>query len=140
MVAGSSPVSRSISSTPRSHPGSFPAASGALLYPHKRRLPMQVDVQQLEPCKVALNIQVPPEQITQTIDNVFNRFAKRTTVPGFRKGKAPRKLAERYIDVDAVREAALDQVIQDAYQEALKETGIQPYEQASVELKEFEEG
>jgi trigger factor len=101
---------------------------------------MQVDVQQLEPCKVALNIQVPPEQITQTIDHVFNRFAKRTTVPGFRKGKAPRKLAERYIDVDAVREAALDQVIQDAFQAALKETGIQPYDQASVELKEFEEG
>ncbi len=101
---------------------------------------MQVDVQQLEPCKVALNIQVPPEQITQTIDTVFNRFVKRTTVPGFRKGKAPRKLAERYIDVDAVREAALDQVIQQAYQEALKETGIQPYDQASVELKEFEEG
>src|SRR5438445_452328 len=101
---------------------------------------MEVDVRQLGPCKVALNIQVPPEQITETIDSVFNRFAKRTTVPGFRKGKAPRKLAERYIDVDAVREAAMDQVIQDAYQEALKETGIQPYDQASVELKEFEEG
>jgi trigger factor len=101
---------------------------------------MQVDVQQIEPCKVALNIQVPPEQISQTIDTVFNRFVKRTTVPGFRKGKAPRKLAERYIDADAVREAALDQVIQQAYQEALKETGIEPYDQASVELKEFEEG
>ena len=69
---------------------------------------MQVDVQQLEPCKVALIIQVPPEQITQTIDSVFNRFAKRTTVPGFRKGKAPRKLAERYINAVAVREAALE--------------------------------
>jgi trigger factor len=101
---------------------------------------MEVDVQQLEPCKVALNIQVPPEQITQTIDSVFNRFAKRTTVPGFRKGKAPRKLAERYIDAGAVREMALEQVVKDAYQEALKETGIQPYDQASVELKEFEEG
>jgi trigger factor len=101
---------------------------------------MQVDVQQIEPCKVALNIQVPPEQISQTIDTVFNRFVKRTTVPGFRKGKAPRKLAERYIDADAVRDAALDQVIQQAYQEALKETGIEPYDQASVELKEFEEG
>src|SRR5438093_614144 len=101
---------------------------------------MQVDIQRLEPCKVALNIQVPPEQITQTIDSVFNRFAKRTTVPGFRKGKAPRKLAERYINAVAVREAALEQVVRDAYQEALKETGIQPYDEASVELKEFEEG
>ena len=101
---------------------------------------MQVDVRQLEPCKVALNIQVPPEQITQTIDSVFNRFAKRTTVPGFRKGKAPRKLAERYINAVAVREAALEQVVRDAYQEALKETGIQPYDEASVELKEFAEG
>jgi trigger factor len=101
---------------------------------------MQVDVQRLEPCKVALTIQVPPEQITRTADQVFNRFAKRTTVPGFRKGKAPRKLAERYIDVAAVREAAMDQVIQDAYKEALKQAEIEPYDQASVELKEFEEG
>src|SRR5712691_8398476 len=88
-----------------------PAASEALLYPDKRQRAMQVDVQQLEPCKVALNIQVPPEQITQTIDTVFNRFAKRTTVPGFRKGKAPRKLAERFINAVAVREAALEQVV-----------------------------
>jgi trigger factor len=101
---------------------------------------MQVDVQRLEPCKVALNIQVPPEEISRTVNSVFDRFAKRTTVPGFRKGKAPRKLAERYIDADMVREAALDQVVQNAYQEALRETGIEPYEQASVELKEFEEG
>jgi trigger factor len=101
---------------------------------------MQVDGQRLEPCKVALTIQVPPEQITRTADQVFNRFAKRTTVPGFRKGKAPRKLAERYIDVAAVREAAMDQVIQDAYKEALKQAEIEPYDQASVELKEFEEG
>src|SRR2546422_9306525 len=101
---------------------------------------MQVELQELEPCKVALNIQIPPEQVAKTLDRVFDQFAKQTAVPGFRKGKAPRKLAERYIDGDAVREAALDQVIKDAYQEALKETGIQPYEQASVELKEFEEG
>jgi trigger factor len=101
---------------------------------------MQVEVQQIEPCKVALTVQVPPEQITQTADKVFDRFAKRTTVPGFRKGKAPRKLAERYIDVAAVREAAMDQVIQDAYKAALKQVEIEPYDQASVELKEFEEG
>jgi trigger factor len=106
----------------------------------ERRCRMQVDVQQLEPCKVSLTIQVPPEQITRTADQVFNRFAKRTTVPGFRKGKAPRKLAERFIDVAAVREAAMDQVIQDAYREALKQAEIEPYDQASVELKEFEEG
>jgi trigger factor len=101
---------------------------------------MQVDVQRLEPCKVALNIQVPPERINQIADRVFDRYARRTTVPGFRKGKAPRKLAERYIDPAAVRQAALDQVIQDAYREALEQTGIQPYEQASVELNDFEEG
>jgi trigger factor len=101
---------------------------------------MQVEVQQIEPCKVALNIQVPPEQISKTADEVFSRFAKRVTVPGFRRGKAPRKLAERYVDAGAVREAAMDQVIQNAFKEALKETGIEPYDQASVELQEFEEG
>ena len=106
-------------------------ADGAFFISGRKVITMQVDVQQLEPCKVALNIQVPPERINEIADRVFNRFVRQTTVPGFRKGKAPRKLAERYINAAAVREEAMDQVIQDAYREALKETGIEPYEQAS---------
>lgn len=100
-------------------------------------MPIEVQKEQLEPCKVALNIQVPPEQVARTLDSVFTQFAKRVTVPGFRRGKAPRKLVERYIDQDAVKEAAVEKLVRDAYRQALEQTGIQPYDQASVESPEF---
>jgi trigger factor len=100
-------------------------------------MPIEVQKEQLEPCKVALNIQVPPDQVARTLDSVFNQFAKRVTVPGFRRGKAPRKLVERYIDQDAVKEAAVEKLVRDGFRQALEETGIQPYDQASVESPEF---
>jgi trigger factor len=100
-------------------------------------MPIEVQQEQLEPCKVALNIQVPPDQVARTLDSVFNQFAKRVTVPGFRRGKAPRKLVERYIDQDAVKEAAVEKLVRDGFRQALEQTGIQPYDQASVEAPEF---
>jgi trigger factor len=100
-------------------------------------MPVSVEQEQLEPCKVALQIQVPPEQVARTLDNVFARFARNVAVPGFRKGKAPRKLVERYIDPDAVKEAAVEKLIQDGFKQALEQTGLEPYDQASVEAPEF---
>src|SRR5829696_8648713 len=100
-------------------------------------MPVTVEQNQVEPCKVALVIQVPPEDVARTLDTVFNQFARQVTVPGFRRGKAPRKLAERYIDPDAVKEAAVEKLIQSAFRQALEQTGLEPYSQASVEAPEF---
>jgi len=96
-----------------------------------------VEQEQLEPCKVALQIQVPPEQVARTLDSVFNHFVRNISIPGFRRGKAPRKLAERYIDAGAVKEAAVERLIQDGFKQALEQTGLQPYDRASVEAPEF---
>jgi trigger factor len=101
---------------------------------------MQVDVQELEPCKVALSIQIPPEQVAKTLDTVFSQFVKQTSVPGFRKGKAPRKLAERYIDGEMVRQVALDRLLNEAYRQALDEKGLDPFAEPEVELDDFKDG
>jgi trigger factor len=102
-------------------------------------MPVTVEQEQLEPCKVALQIQVPPEQVARTLDSVFNHFVRNISIPGFRRGKAPRKLAERYIDAGAVKEAAVERLIQDGFKQALEQTGLQPYDRPSVEAPEFSE-
>lgn len=101
---------------------------------------VQVQQEQIDHCRVTLTIEVPPEEIQKAIDSVFNQFAKRTNVPGFRPGKAPRNLVKRFIDQDRVRELALDQALTNAYRDALKQSGVHPYSHAEpkVELPEEE--
>lgn len=103
-------------------------------------MPVQVQQEQLEPCRVALTIEVPPAEIQKRIDSVFNQFAKRTAVPGFRPGKAPRHLIKRYIDEERVRELAMDQVLSHAYTDALRQAGVEPYQHSEpqVDLPEEE--
>src|SRR5689334_16359167 len=103
-------------------------------------MPVEVKKEELEPCKVALDVQVPPEQFQQQVDRVFNQLAKRTQVPGFRPGKAPRRLVEKMIDAERVQEMALERVVSEGYREALKQTGITPYGDPDLKLEEVEEG
>jgi trigger factor len=100
---------------------------------------MQVTVEQeqLEPCKVALKIRVPPEEVARAQDSVFKDFARHVTVPGFRRGKAPRKLVERMIDPGALKEEAVEKLIKNAFRQALEETGLRPYGQPTVDSPEF---
>lgn len=101
---------------------------------------VQVQQEQIDHCRVALTIEVPPEEIQKAVETVFNQFAKRTNVPGFRPGKAPRNLVKRFIDEDRVRELAMDQALTNAYRDALKQSGVHPYTHAEpqVELPEEE--
>lgn len=103
-------------------------------------MPVTVQQEQIDDCHVALTIQVPPEDVQKAIDSVFNQYAKRTTVPGFRPGKAPRHLIKRFIDEERVREMALDQSLTNAYRDALKQANVSPYPHAEpqVELPEEE--
>src|ERR1051325_9427407 len=98
-----------------------------------------VEREQLEPCRVALTIQVPPEDIQKAIDSVFNQFAKRTNVPGFRPSKAPRHLIRRFIDEGRVRELAFDQALNNAYRDALRQAKVEPYADAEPKVDMPEE-
>src|SRR4051794_29556326 len=101
-------------------------------------MPVTVQQEQIDDCHIALTIQVPPEDVQRAVDSVFNQYAKRTTVPGFRPGKAPRHLIKRFIDEGRIKEMALDQSLTNAYRDALKQTNISPYPHAEpqVELPE----
>lgn len=96
---------------------------------------VEVQQEQLEPCRVALTISVPPDDIRKAMDSVFNQFAKRTSVPGFRPGKAPRHLLKRFIDEGRVRDLALERALTDAYQDAVRQSGVSPYAHAEPQVE-----
>ena len=99
---------------------------------------MQVTAEHPNATEVELKIEVPAEKVAETIDQVYDEFAKRTEVPGFRKGKAPRSMLERYVSPESVRRKAVDLMVPDAYQQAIEQEKIEPYADPEVEVVQFE--
>ncbi len=100
---------------------------------------MQVKVEQQGPCEVELNIEVPAEQVTSTRDKVFKEMGQHATVPGFRRGKAPRALLERHLSPESIRSHLLDELLPDAYAEALEEAKIEPYTDPEIDIVQLEQ-
>jgi trigger factor len=89
---------------------------------------------------VRLEIELPPERLDRALDAAVRALARRTRIPGFRPGKAPRPVLERHLGPGVVMDEALDHLMQDAYREALQEEGILPLANADVEVVQAEEG
>jgi trigger factor len=99
---------------------------------------MKVSTEPVQNSQVALNIEMEPVEIDKYLDRAYNRLVKRVSVPGFRKGKAPRDILERHIGKDALFQEALEDLIPRAYKEALDEQKIDPIAQPQFELIQTE--
>jgi trigger factor len=89
---------------------------------------------------VKLEVELPPERLTRAVDDAVRRLSRRTRVPGFRPGKAPRTVLERVLGPGVVLDEAVEHLVQDAYREALVEKGILPIANPDVDLLQAEEG
>src|SRR5687767_1288188 len=87
--------------------------------------PMKVETQQLADSEVALSFEVEDARLERAMDAAYKRLAGRVNIAGFRRGKAPRQLVERVVGRESLIEEALNQLLPEVYQEALKETNVQ---------------
>ncbi len=101
---------------------------------------MQVTRTPAEKSTIQLEIELPPERLDRALANAVRVLARRTRVPGFRPGKAPRTVLERHLGPGVVLEEAIDHLLQDAYREALIQEAILPLTKADVEVVQAEEG
>lgn len=79
----------------------------------------------LEVNRYELEIEVAPEEFSKEVDKVFNKQKNKITVPGFRKGKAPRKFVERYYGEEIFYEDAVNSIYPGAIENAAKEAGLE---------------
>jgi len=80
---------------------------------------MQTSVEPLEGNKVRLTVTVPADEFEQSIDAAYRRFAQQVRIPGFRPGKAPRRILEQSIPVAEARAQAIKDSLPDYYVEAV---------------------
>ena len=86
---------------------------------------------------VEFTITISAEKFNAAVDEAFKKNVKKITVPGFRKGKAPRKLIEKTYGEGIFYDDAIDAVLPEAYDEAVKELGLEPVDMPKVDVKEI---
>ncbi len=89
---------------------------------------------------VLLEVELPPERLAHAVDEAVRRLSRRTKVAGFRPGKAPRFMLERVLGPSAVLDEAVEQLVEDAYREAILGSTIIPLASPEVEIVQAEEG
>ncbi|MES2682074.1 MAG: trigger factor [Pseudomonadota bacterium] len=100
---------------------------------------MQVQLESQAGLSRTLRVQIPAERLEKAVSEQIKRMALRTKMPGFRPGKAPKKMIEAQYK-DAARYEAMNDIVNQTYPEALDKAQVQPAGQPRVELGNATDG
>ncbi|RZT12316.1 trigger factor [Mycobacterium sp. BK558] len=100
---------------------------------------MKSTVEKLSPTRVRINVEVPFAELEPDIDRAFKQLAKQIRLPGFRPGKAPRKLLEARVGRGAVLEQVVNDALPARYSEAITSESLQPIGQPEIEVTKLED-
>src|SRR3954452_7514509 len=95
---------------------------------------MQSTVESVQGNKVKLHITVPADEFERAIDAAFRKLAREVRVPGFRPGKAPRRLLEARLGTDMAREQALRDSLPEFYVDAVTEHDVDVIAPPEIEV------
>ncbi len=90
--------------------------------------------------KVKLEIEVDEDKVEQALEQAYRKVVKDVEVPGFRKGKVPRKILESKYGPEIFYEDALEILVPEAYKQAVEENEIEPVAQPEIDIDEMEKG
>jgi trigger factor len=85
-----------------------------------------------------LTIEMEPAELEESLEKSYHRLVQRTKVPGFRKGKAPRAIFERYFGRESLIEETIEKLVPEAYEKAIKEQAIEPIARPQIEVTQTE--
>jgi len=95
---------------------------------------VKITREKTENSQVFLSIEMEPAEVEESLQKSYYRLARKTNIPGFRKGKVPRTILEGYIGKEALLEDALSNLLPEAYEKAIKEQEIEAIAQPHIEL------
>lgn len=94
---------------------------------------MEVHVDSPGGLRRQMRVRVPAEQVAKAVDERLSRLASRAKLPGFRPGKAPRKVIEQQFG-DSARMEAISDLVQQTYPQALSQAGVSPAGQPQIDI------
>jgi trigger factor len=99
---------------------------------------MKVSAEPIENSQITLNIEMEAAEVDGYLEKAYNRLVGRVSIPGFRKGKAPRDILERHVGKDTLFREALEDLIPKAYKEAVESQQIDAIAAPQFELIQTE--
>jgi len=99
---------------------------------------VKVTREKTENSQAFFTIELEPAEVEESLEGSYHRLVKRTNIPGFRKGKAPRAILERYLGKEGLLEDALNHLLPQAYEKMLTEQQIEAIAQPQIELLQTE--
>src|SRR5438874_12508775 len=96
---------------------------------------MRCTVEPLEGNKVKVSVEVDEAEFDKAIDAAFRKIAREVRIPGFRPGKAPRRILEARLGAEAGRQEALREALPDYYAKALAETEVDAIAPPEIDIR-----
>jgi len=100
---------------------------------------MNVSVEEISSIKKKVSIEIPEDEVTKEVNSFYKDLGKKAKIKGFRPGKVPRNILERYFK-DYIKAEVVQKLIGDSYPKALTETNLQPVSAPVIDPGEFNEG
>ena len=101
---------------------------------------MKATAEKIENQQIILTIEVEAEEVAKAEERAVKRIAGRVNIPGFRKGKAPKKIVERHVGMEYVLDETFELVYPKAFQEALEQENLKPVTRPEVDIVTLESG
>ena len=101
---------------------------------------MSLQVEKLEKNMAKLTIEVDAAELDKAIESAYQKNKGKISIPGFRKGKAPRKMIEQMYGKEVFYEDAANEIIPDAYEKAVDECGEEIVSAPKIEVVQLEAG
>lgn len=101
---------------------------------------MSLQVEKLEKNMAKLTVEASAEELGKAIESAYQKQKNKISIPGFRKGKVPRKMIEQMYGKGVFYEDAANELIPKAYAEALEECEEEIVSRPSIEVTQIEEG
>jgi trigger factor len=95
---------------------------------------VKTTVEPLEGNKVKLSVELDESEFDTAIDAAFRKISREVRIPGFRPGKAPRRLVEARVGIDAARQEAIRDALPGYYERALRENDIEPIAAPEIDI------
>src|SRR3972149_5588136 len=116
--------------------GRGPLAPPSVSFGHARgEGSMKVEWRREPNSRAVLDVELPPEEVSRAVEAAHRRLAQRVAIPGFRRGKAPRAILERYVGRESLIDETLKLLLPDGYTRAVQEAGLAPIGQPEIDLQ-----
>src|SRR5438105_2465571 len=101
---------------------------------------VKVSVEKLPTSEAVLEVDLTWDEVQKASDKAYRKLVQKVDVQGFRRGKAPRSLLERKLGKEYIYQEGLDELISEAYRQALKEHELTPLARPELDAPVFEMG